>query len=353
VRAGGTISEKIFISGGAGFLGINLIRKLLCSSYQNITSLDIAPFHYPEERRIRAILGDIRHSETVENAVAGSTMVIHCAAALPLYRKRDIISTEIEGTRNLLKASLRNHVARFIHISSTAVYGVPRHHPICETDPLVGVGAYGKAKIEAERLCEEYRKKGVCVTILRPKTFVGPERLGVFAMLYDWAADGRDFPLIGGGRNRYQLLDVEDLCRAVLLCMEEPDDRVNDTFNIGAGEFGTLGSDFQAVLEYAGYGKRIRSIPAWPAVPLLRVMKALHLSPLYKWVYETAGRDSYVSIEKAQRRLGYIPQFSNRDALIRNFQWYLENRGKAHPVGGTSHRAAWSQGLLGLVKKLY
>ena len=84
------------------------------------------------------------------------------------------------------------------------MYGIPDHHPIYEDDKLDGVGPYGEAKILAEEICLEYRAKGMCVPILRPKSFVGPERLGVFAMLYDWANDGHGFPMIGSGRNRYQ-----------------------------------------------------------------------------------------------------------------------------------------------------
>ena len=71
---------------------------------------------------------------------------------------------------------------------------------------------------------------------------------GVFAMLYEWAKDGRNFPVLGKGDNLYQYLDVADLCDAIWLCATLPRERVNDTFNIGAAIFGTPKSDFQAVL---------------------------------------------------------------------------------------------------------
>jgi nucleoside-diphosphate-sugar epimerase len=75
----------------------------------------------------------------------------------------------------------------------------------------------------------EYRAKGLLVPILRPKSFAGPERLGVFDLLYDWALDKRNFPMIGSGKNRYELQDVEDLCQAISLCMTLPAERINDT----------------------------------------------------------------------------------------------------------------------------
>src|SRR5918997_3444560 len=116
----------------------------------------------------------------------------------------------------------------------------------------------------------EFRAKGMVAPIIRPKSFVGPERLGVFALLYDWALDGRKFPLIGNGKNRYQLLDVEDLCAAIHLCLTLPAEQVNDTFNVGAAEFGTMREDYQAVLDAAGHGKRIVGLPAAPMIWTLR-----------------------------------------------------------------------------------
>ncbi len=338
------------ITGGAGFLGINLTRYLLARGHA-VTSFDIAEFDYPDVRdQVRAIKGDIRDAAAVDAAMEGIDVVVHAAAALPLYRKEDIFSTDIDGTRNVVDAAYRHNVDRLIHISSTAVYGIPDHHPLREDDKLDGVGPYGKAKIMAEEICLEYRTKGMCVTIIRPKSFVGPERLGVFALLYDWAKDGKGFPMIGSGNNRYQLLDVEDLCDAIYLAATGDKDKVSDTFNVGAKEFTTMKEDYQAVLDYAGFGKKIVPFPAWPVIWALRVLEFYHLSPLYKWVYETASKDSFVSIEKAEKILGFKPKYSNKDALLRNYKWYLENLSKFEHSSGVSHRVPWKQGILALAK---
>jgi nucleoside-diphosphate-sugar epimerase len=337
------------VTGGAGFLGINLVRYLL-ERGEDVTSLDLADFDYPERGRIREVRGDIRSRADVERAMEGAGMVVHAAAALPLYKPEDIRSTDIDGTRMVLDVALARKVERVIHVSSTAVYGIPDHHPLFEDDRKVGVGPYGEAKVAAEELCVAYRARGLCVPILRPKSFIGPERLGVFAMLYEWAADGHNFPVLGSGNNRYQLLDVEDLCQAIWLAATGPRDAVDDAFNIGAAEFGTMKSDFQAVLDEAGHGKRIVPLPGKPAIWTLRFLERLKLSPLYRWVYETAITDSFVSIDRAVERLGYKPQFSNRDALLRNYRWFLANRARFARADGVSHRVPWKQGILGLAK---
>lgn len=337
------------ITGGSGFLGINFARLLLLKGWP-VRSLDIAVFDYPERIHVDAILGDIRDASVVERAMTEVGMVVHCAAALPLATEADILSTDVDGTRVLLAAAWRRGVSRFIFISSTAVYGIPEHHPIREDDVLHGVGPYGRAKIEAERLCADYRARGLCVTILRPKSFVGPERLGAFELLYDWAFDGHGFPVLGRGENVYQLLDVEDLCQVIFLSMTLDRSLVNDTFNVGATQFGTMRENFQAVLDRAGHGQHVVALPAKPAVLLLRLLEALRLSPLYRWIYETVDQDSVVSVERLQSRLGFTPRYSNRDALVRNYDWYVAHRRDFRGRYGVSHRLPWKRGLLRIAK---
>jgi nucleoside-diphosphate-sugar epimerase len=343
----------VLVTGGSGFLGINMVRHLLRKGESQIRVLDLAPFDYPEAGQVEFLAGDIRDRDQVARAMAGVKWVIHTAAALPLYKPADILSTEVEGTRILLEAARSAGVERFVHISSTAVYGIPDHHPLLEDDKLDGVGAYGQAKIDAEAVCREFRGHGMCIPVLRPKSFIGPERLGVFALFYDWARDARNFPMIGSGNNRYQLLDVSDLCDAIGICLTQEAARVNDVFNIGAREFTTMREDYQAVLDEAGFGKRIIGFPARPVIVVLRLLEKMHLSPLYKWVYETACEDSFVSIEKAERVLGFNPQFSNKQALVRNFQWYMQNLEHFKNRSGVSHRVPWKQGILALIKHFF
>ncbi len=344
---------KIYITGISGFLSINLVRYLLERGYTEIAGIDLVDFTYPERDRIEFLQGDIRDPQAVARSMAGADVVIHTAAALPLYSPEDIYSTDVKGTRILLEQAQAYGVKRFIHISSTAVYGVPDHHPLYETDPVHGVGPYGEAKVEAEAVCESFREKGMCVPILRPKSFVGPERLGVFAIFYEWASQGKHFPMIGSGNNRYQLLDVDDLCQVILACMTLDAAVVNSTFNVGAAEYTTMRQDYQAVLDEAGFGKRIVPFPTWMVIPALRILEKLKLSPLYPWIYETASKDSFVSIEKAQQVLGYRPLYSNSQAMLRNYRWYLQNKDTFTEGEGVTHRVPWKQKALKVVKLFF
>ncbi len=344
---------KFLITGGAGFLGFHLANHFHARGHSS-TLLDIAPFEegdYPAGSEYHA--ADVRDPAALDRVLggAGGDVIVHGAAALPLWKPKDIHDINVDGTRHVLQAALKHSVPRVVFISSTAVYGVPEKHPLFETDPVQGVGPYGESKIAAEAVCDEFRGRGLCVAGIRPKTFIGTGRLGVFQILYDWVLNGKRIPIIGAGNNRYQLLEVEDLAEAVHLASTAPAGKANATFNVGARDFRTVKEDVGALCAYAGTGACVLGTPAAPIKLALRVFEALRLSPLYRWVYGTADKDSFVSIEKAEKELGWSPRYSNADALIRSYQWYLDHYKELQAGTGITHRVAWDQGILALFKR--
>jgi nucleoside-diphosphate-sugar epimerase len=339
------------ISGGAGFLGLHLSRRLVADGHA-VRTLDLAPLDEPDlERSVEDLRGDVRSVRDVRRLVEGADVLVHAAAALPIQASRDSIrSVNVGGTATLLAAAAEAKVRRVVLVSSTAVYGVPKVHPIAEDAPLVGVGWYGESKIEAEQITRDFGRRGLEYTIVRPKTFIGPERLGVFEILFDWIREGRRIYILGKGHNRYQLLAVEDLVEAIVRSEAAPE-AARQTFNVGATEFGTVRSDLQALIDHAGSESRLQPVPVKPAELALRTLELLRLSPLAEWHYKTAHRDSFVDVSKAQRLLGWQPRLSNREALIRTYDWYLANRPSVGAVGVT-HRVPWNQQALGLLKRL-
>lgn len=343
---------KVLITGGAGFLGLHLANKLAAQGHA-LTLVDIADYDPAEYAPgIRFENGDVRDVKRMYALMEGQDAVIHAAAALPLWKPSEIISVNVDGARMVLEAARQRGVGRVIYISSTAVYGVPEKHPIVETDPMVGVGPYGVSKIQAEQICERYRAMGQHVTIIRPKTFIGTARLGVFQILFDWVYNGNRIPVIGSGANRYQLLEVEDLVDAIILALTGPAEASNDTFNVGAQRFETVKRDVQALCDFAGNGARVMATPGGLVKGALQVFEMLRLSPLYAWVYATADKDSFVSTEKIERALGWKPQYSNAEALIRSYKWYLEHVHEIEGSSGVTHRVAWDQGILRVFRRL-
>jgi len=107
------------------------------------------------------------------------------------------------------------------------------------------------------------------------------------------------------------------------------------------------------LLDYAGFGKHVITIPSWLVIPTLKLLERLHLSPLYEWVYETADKDHYVSVDKLQKCLGWSPQKTTAEVWIDTYKWYSEEYQTAPVETGISHRVAWKQGILKLAKLFF
>ncbi|MDW8806269.1 NAD-dependent epimerase/dehydratase family protein [Streptomyces scabiei] len=342
---------NIVVTGAAGMLGTALLTRPWPGT--RWTGVDIRPLASRARDQAEYVQADIRDTAALIKVFRGADVVIHSAAALPSHRAGDIRSVDVDGTAAVVEAARRVGVQRLVHISSTAVYGLPRHCPTPEDYPCEPVDTYSAAKLAAEKIVLRARDQGLCVPILRPKTFLGPERLGLFAMLFEWADEGRNFPLLGGGHAAAQMLDVDDLCAAIRQTCEGTDGAVNDTFNIGAAEFTSLRDDFQAVLDAAGHGRRVVTVPVGPAVVMLRALAALRLSPVYRRLVHKLTRDSYVSIDKARERLGFTPRLSNEQSLLRTYEWWRSTGRARRGVSGRTHRDPWRQGALHLAKALF
>jgi nucleoside-diphosphate-sugar epimerase len=325
---------RVAVTGGAGVLGGALARRLAAEGAQ-VTSIDVGPWPDAPEG-VRHAVADIRDTGALIRLMAGAEAVVHCAGALPSYPAEQIRSVIVDGTRSVLQAACQSAVPRVVYISSTAVYGLPDVVPTPESYGPHPIDAYGAAKAAAEEVCRRYRDLGLCVPILRPKTFLGPGRMGLFAMLFEWAEEGHNFPVLGSGDARIQMFAIEDLLDAVRTALTAPRELADDAFNVAAAQFGTLREDFQAVLDAAGHGKRVVRVPAAPASAMLRVLELAHLSPVYGRLRLKLLADSYVSIEHARERLGFAPRYSNRDAILRTYEWWRRDRAASQVAASTA-----------------
>lgn len=341
---------RILITGGTGFLGVHLARKLLRRGYQ-VTLYDIAELDAKDLiGKLKFIKGDIRDKGLLAASLKNQDLLVHAAAALPIQRSRqEIFSVNYDGTKNVLEKSLKQKIKRVVFISTTAVYGVPKELPEREESILTPIGYYGESKLEAENLCKAFMKKGLSINILRPKTFLGPERLGVFQLWFEAIYTGKQVFILGSGNNRYQLLAVSDVVDAVIESLESKID--GEIFNIGAEKFGSWRNDLGKVISYAQSKSRVTSIPVLPAQVILNVLEKLQLSPIAAWHYKTLPVDSYVSIEKSKKLLNFRPKKSNEDLLLENYKWYENHRDTIINKVGITHRVGWNFGILNIVRR--
>ncbi len=342
--------KKILITGGTGFLGVHLARRLIKDKYF-VTLFDLADLDAKDLMgKVKVIKGDIRNKIAIDKATKGQEYVVHAAAALPIQLSKDVIfSTNIDGTRNVLDACIHHKVKSVVFISSTAVYGVPKDLPERETSPLDPIGFYGESKIEGEKLCLEYAGKGLSVNILRPKTFLGTERLGVFELWFEAIYNGRRVYILGNGNNKYQLLAVSDVVDAIEKALFTKIS--GEIFNIGAKDFGTWREDLGYVISHEKSKSKITSLPTLPSQLVLGLLEKLQLSPIAAWHYKTMPVDSYVSIEKAEKLLNWHPKKSNKQLFLESYLWFKKNRSQVINRVGNTHRVGWNFKILNLVSR--
>lgn len=345
------MTKRVLISGGCGFLGVHLARKFLKSGFI-VTLFDINPLDAKDlQKKVTVVLGDIRNKKDVEKVIKGQNYIVHAAAALPIQNSRKLIfDVNVNGTKNVLSEALKYKIKRVVYISSTAVYGVPKYLPEMEDTPLNPIGHYGKSKVAAEKLCKMYMAKGLEINILRPKTFLGPERMGVFELWFEAIYSGKSVFILGDGTNPYQLLSVSDLTDVIEKAMLSK--TKNEIFNIGASEFGNWKSDLGVIISYAKNKAKIVGLPVLTSQIILSILEKLHLSPLSEWHYRTIAVPSYVSIRKAEKFLDWSPKESNSELLLKNYKWYEKNRNEIIGKVGTGHRVGWNFKILNIVKNI-
>jgi nucleoside-diphosphate-sugar epimerase len=343
--------KKVLITGGTGFLGVYLARKFLKEGWE-VVLLDLAPLDAKDLLgKVTVIQGDVRNKKVVTKTLKDVTHVVHAAAALPIQRtKKKIFSVNVDGTKNVLTLCLEQKVKRVVFISTTAVYGVPRHLPETEESPIDPIGYYGQSKVKAENICKEFMQKGLEVTIIRPKTFLGPERLGVFSLWFEAIYTGHRVFILGNGKNKYQLLAVTDVADAIYKAITSS--IANEVFNIGAKEFQSWRKDLQFIIKSEKSRSKITGLPVLPAQILLGILELCHLSPIAAWHYKTMPVPSYVSTEKAEQLLKWHARKSNKDLLLESYLWYKKNRNKITKRTGDTHRVSWNFQLLNLFSKL-
>src|SRR5262245_13967618 len=337
------------VTGGSGFVGSNIARMLRARG-ENVRVLDLwrNDEHQPDIDFIRA---DINDHEAVTKAMRGVSFVHHNVALVPLAKAgRRFWTVNVDGTRTALEAARAAGVRMFCHMSSSAVFGRPAEMPITDRTELKPIEIYGRAKLAAEELVRQAGREGMPVSVIRPRTIVGPGRLGIFEILFDWIRDGANIYIIGPGTYPFQFIHVDDLAEVSILSAlrERP-----GVFNAGADRFGSLRQDLGALIAHAGSTSRIRSLPVWLAIGSLTVLDKLRLSPLGPWHYKTYHKPFYFDVQPTKEALGWSPGYGNVDILTNAYDWFVKSRAEPHAFSGTSfHKQPVKQGILRLLKKM-
>ena len=340
--------RSVLVTGGSGYFG-TVLAELALARGDAVRIFDLNPSALAGAEYVA---GDVRDRAAIRAACEGVDVVFHNVAQVPLAKDRALFDeVNVGGTANVLVAARSARVAKVVHTSSSAVFGIPERNPVTEDAPCRPLEAYGRAKLRAELVCHDAIAGGLDVTIVRPRTVLGHGRLGVMALLFEFVADGAPVFLLGDGQNRYQLVHATDLADA---CLRAGDRAGPSVYNVGALEFGTMRETLQALVDHAQTGSRLRSLPVAPARFAMRSLASLDLVPFAPYHWLLYSESLYFDVTKARTELGWEPRHSNASMVIESYEWFLEHRGEGDGDGAarSHHQSPVRPGLLRVLKAL-
>ena len=336
---------RCLVTGGSGFFGHLLIETLLARG-DKVRNFDLNAAD-DEFAGVAFEQGDIRDPEAVRRTCEDIDIVYHNVAQQPLSQDPKLMrSVNLAGTRNLLASALACRVKKIIFTSSTSVFGIPADLPIRRSTMPTPCEPYGRTKVASEELCRDYIRKGLDVTIVRPRTILGHGRLGIFQMLFEWVREGRNVPVMDGGDNLFQFIHAHDLAGAIIRASHAAGPKI---YNIGTDRFGTTRQVLQTLCDHAKTGSKVKSVPSAPVQWFAAAAEKLRISPLGAYHYLAYGKPNYFDISDAVKELDWSPKYSNDEMMIETYDWYLKNRDDVlRSRWASPHKSAVKQGILRL-----
>ena len=234
--------KKIFITGGAGYVGTELSKHLLEKGYE-VTVFDLFIYGQTleEHKNLKLIKGDIRNQELLKKCLKDHDAVIHlaCISNDPSFELNPKLGKEInlDAFEPLVKISKETDIKRFIYASSSSVYGIKSEKNVTEDMSLEPLTDYSKFKAECEKILFKYKSDDFITSIIRPATVCGyspRQRLDlVVNILANFAYHKREISVLGGSQLRPNI-HIKDMIRSYSFLLEQDDKKINgEIFNVG------------------------------------------------------------------------------------------------------------------------
>jgi len=320
---------KILVTGGTGFTGKELVRRLVGAGHQ-VVAMDYKEGLKTDEIRrwgAEVVIGSVTERELVDRVVRGVDVVHHLAAA---FRELDVTDSyyedvNVQGTKNVLEAAKNHGVKRFIYCSTCGVHGNVEHPPAAETAPIAPADYYQRTKYEAEPLVLAANSGEMRTLVVRPAAIYGPGDLERFGMIFRRVNKGV-FPMFGDGKALYHPLYVDNFVD-VLESVCAPGMGDGEIYLIADEEYVEIEELVKRVAR--AMGRKVR-LPHYPFLPLSvaghvmeRVCRPFHVTPpIFPRRVDWYRQNRAFDISKAKAELGYKPKVGLDEGLRRTAEWY-------------------------------
>ena len=295
------LKKKIFITGGAGYVGSKLVPKLLDLGYE-VTVLDLMIYGdnvLENHDKLTKIKGDIRNKNLLERTIPGHDSLIHlaCISNDPSFELNPSLGKSInyDAFEPLIKVSVKNKINRFIYASSSSVYGIKKEKNVTEDMRLEPLTDYSKFKGECEKILNSYKSEDFITTTIRPSTVCGyakRQRLDlVVNILTNHAFHNREIKVFGGDQLRPNV-HINDMVDSYLAVLNSESKKIN-------GQIFNVGFKNQSVNELANDVKEV----------IGEDIKIVHTK-------SDDNRSYHVSSEKIKEILGFETKYTVKDAVL-------------------------------------
>jgi nucleoside-diphosphate-sugar epimerase len=325
---------EILVTGGNGFVGHHVVRALLDRGDRvRILALPDEDVHELHERGVTVHRGDICRQETLRKPMEGAEAVLHLAAMMHVWRPLgDYLAVNVTGTKNVCEAALATGIRRFVHMSSSSVYGMAWGLPVDEGFELSPFrDPYPVSKAMSDKMVQRMiAEEGLPAVIIRPDQIFGPSDRLHFGETADRLHAGRGI-IVGRGDNLLPLIYVDDAVQGLLLALDHRR-AVGQAFNITNDQPLTQLEFLQAIAH------EIDARPHWLHIPYRGLYLAAYAAerlasakggwrrpPITRLGVAFLGSDVRYSNGKARQQLGYAPQVPLRDGVRLAASWYRQD----------------------------
>lgn len=336
------------VTGAAGYVGSNICNSLIKSG-EKVLGIDLLERPSFLNKQVEYSKVDILDTEKIGKLMKSIDYVHHNAALVPLTKSGEKFrEVNVNGTKNILKISIENKVKHFTHMSSSAVFGIATEFPITNFSTRNPVEIYGQSKKDAEDIVlGAINYSDTSISVIRPRTILGGDRLGIFELLFRWVSLDKPIFIIGKGNGLYQFAHINDIVNASI---KSALSKTSGVFNVGATSFGTLYEDLNLFLKTVNSSSRVILLPEKLTIKSLSIMDKLGISPFAPWHYLTYSHPLYFDSDYVYKKLNYQPEGSNLDYLVESYKGFIKNKNKTKNTNLKSpHTKPIKEGLISII----